>query len=261
MFLIIQYSQQMRYLRTIHVYFNYILHCSEPSVSNFNQYLNKILSKCQLAKSIVFLLLTQLNLRTTNLEGCCHLLNFLVLFWGGNTTFDFFFFLDSFFHFFSYCFFFLLFFFLFHNLLSCLFSPGSRSLSTSFNTSKAFVFVIRISTRVSVSTCNTRTVLIPECLFKWASHVRGLTNAFWQLSSGHGYAQVLLGSLTLLMTRPSSGKPFFDFFMLTKLTFFFILSSSCLITKSTGSFSRVYFSRDAPTATISRNIYSISCGV
>ena len=134
-----------------------------PSVGNFNHQLNEILSKRQLAKCIVFFkILTQLNLRTTNLEGCCHLLCFLVLFWGGNTAFDFFFFLDGFFHFFSYCFFFLLFFFLFRNSLSCLFSPGSRSPSTSFNTSKAFVFVIRISTRVSVSTCTTRTVLIPE---------------------------------------------------------------------------------------------------
>ena len=68
MFSIIRYSQQMQYLRTIYVYFNYKLHYSEPSVNNCNQYLNKILSKCKLAKSIVFLLLTQLNLSTANLE-------------------------------------------------------------------------------------------------------------------------------------------------------------------------------------------------
>ena len=54
----------------------------------------------------------------------------------------------------------------------------------------------------------------------------------------------------LLMTRPSSGNPFLNFFMLTKLIFFLILFSSSLISKSVGFLSRLSFSRDASTATV-----------
>ena len=51
----------------------------------------------------------------------------------------------------------------------------------------------------------------------------------------------LSASLMLLITRPSSGNPFFDFFMFTKLKFFLIMSSSSLISISIGFFPELLF--------------------